>query len=1065
MVAVETGSRPASGTPFRGGGESFDSIFHVPPQGHVNCEGVERSVPPTFRSATAGWLKLLDPGLLLVALLLLIAISPLFPRGLPAIADAPIHLFRTMELVSCWRDGVYYPRWAPNLAFGYGYPLFDFAPPLPYFIAGTLHVLGFTLETSIKLLSVFCLALYGWGMYLFARNILGARGALLAAAAYIYTPFRFWETLLYGGNYPQIMAIGLFPWVLWAFQRLVLDGRRRYTAAAVLSYGALILSHNFHALVFTAVLALYVAALLLSAPETRRSTTSLFRAIAALALSLALTAFFWAPAIYDLQYVVARPAYYLARSNFYVRLLSVHDLLAPPLPLDRRAVNPYVPLSLGTAVIILAAIGLVCLLYQTAWRLVAGLLQKESRNSNLANVRQDTSVQSVSGTPALHLALFALILGVAVTMMLPVSAPVWQDAAFLSYAEFPWRLMGLANLAVAFLAGGSLGFWSKPALLAPAFGRSRASALQSANVQTCQGSNMQTSFVGDAFLAVSLAVVILAVAVYLYPTRDFLQWGNPTLRDYIRYEGQTGNLGTTGLAEYLPRWAEEVPSSSPLARSLLAGEPIEKLQREALPPGVQASRIAHTAILDRYRFASPTPFTAHFLTFYFPGWQAYLDGEPTSIKVTSPLGLMAVAVPAGEHEVLLRFGETPFRLAADLVSLAALAFSCLYVLVVNSHYKGTEALRLYEKFIYLVPSCFRALVVNIHQEATLTFSWGRALPLGGLLLAIFVAKVAFVDPYTSWFRQESPPDQVAGAQHPAHVTLEDNVLFLGYDLEGGGVVREGARLHVRLYWQSTGPVSVDYMSFVHLDAPPDDATFATSDNFQPGDPQTQSDVPSTQWTPALYARDEHRLAVPEGLPPIAYRLRAGLYNRQTGRRLRIVGGDGQEGDTLTLQFIHVLPREPLNPATIRYRDSYRLGEQIGLLGYALDTGSSSPADVRQYAIRPGDTITVTLYWQGLAPLEQSYTVFVHLLDKEGRVKLQHDTLPLDGRYPTTNWLPGQLIEDRHVLLMDPATLPGEYRVVVGMYELATLRRLPALGAQGRAPDDAIPLKPTLWVRE
>jgi uncharacterized membrane protein len=125
-------------------------------------------------------MKAIIPGLILVGLLVLLAVSPLLPPGLPSIADAPIHLFRTMEMVSAWADGVYYPRWAPNLAFGYGYPIFNFAPPLPYFIAGAFHVLGFSLETSIKLLAVLCMAIYGFGMYLFVRNVLGERGALLA---------------------------------------------------------------------------------------------------------------------------------------------------------------------------------------------------------------------------------------------------------------------------------------------------------------------------------------------------------------------------------------------------------------------------------------------------------------------------------------------------------------------------------------------------------------------------------------------------------------------------------------------------------------------------------------------------------------------------------------------------------------------------------------------------------------------------------------------------------------------------------------------------------------------
>jgi hypothetical protein len=930
-----------------------------------------------------------DPGLLLVGLLLLLAVSPLFPPGLPSIADAPIHLFRTMELVSCWADGVYYPRWAPNLAFGYGYPLFDFAPPLPYFIAGALHLLGLSLETSIKLLAVLCLAVYGLGMYLFARNVLGGRGALLAAAAYVYTPFRFREVLLYGGNYPQILAIGLFPWVLWAFNRIVADGRRRYVVAGALCYGALILSHNFHAFIFTPLLIAYITAMLLFSRERR-----LVAVIAALLLGLALTAFFWAPALYDLQYVAARQDYYLAHSDFRLRLLSPGDLLAPPIPLDRRADNPYVPFSLGLAVVALAALGVVYLLF-AALRLVLSASHDAGQGEERGEM--------------LHLAFFLLLLLGASLMMLRPAAPLWEKLPLLPYAEFPWRLMGIANLGAAFLAGGSVRLWER---LLP---------------------NLKSQRGADFILGGALLALILGVAVYFYPARPFLHWGTPTLSDYVYYEVRTQNLGTTGLAEYLPRWAGEIPSSSPLVGPLLAGNPVEKLDRSALPAGVLATALAHSAAADRYRFSGKTGFRAHFFTFYFPGWRAFLDGEPVPIQITAPLGLMAVDVPAGEHELLLRFEETPFRLAIDALSLAAVGGLAGW-LVGRLRRRGERQGR----------------ETGLAQG----FTWGQAWPLGALLVIVFVGKVGFVDPYTDWFRRESPPGQVAGAQHPMRVRLADNVLFLGYDLAGEGVMQAGELLQVRLYWQATGPLGGDYVSFVHLDAPPDNTTFATADNFHPGDPQAQNDVPSSQWDPALYVRDEHRLALPDDVPPIAYSLRAGLYERQSGRRLPISPeqAEGQEGDTIFLQQVHVLPARPPHPAAVQSWQAYRLGESIELLGHSVDG-----------QVQPGQTITVTLYWQALRPLEKSYTVFVHLLDGAGQARGQHDGLPVSGRYPTANWLPHQIVEDRHALTLAADLPPGEYRLEVGLYDLATGQRLAVRGRDGDVPGNAIILQPTLRI--
>jgi len=62
-----------------------------------------------------------------------------------------------------------------------------------------------------------------------------------------------------------------------------------------------------------------------------------------------------------------------------------------------------------------------------------------------------------------------------------------------------------------------------------------------------------------------------------------------------------------------------------------------------------------------------------FYTYYFPGWQAWVDGQPFPIAPDPPNGLIGVDVPAGEHTVEVRFGPTPVRRTAALISLAALA--------------------------------------------------------------------------------------------------------------------------------------------------------------------------------------------------------------------------------------------------------------------------------------------------------------------------------------------------------------------------------------------------------
>jgi hypothetical protein len=93
---------------------------------------------------------------------------------------------------------------------------------------------------------------------------------------------------------------------------------------------------------------------------------------------------------------------------------------------------------------------------------------------------------------------------------------------------------------------------------------------------------------------------------------------------------------------------------------------------------------------------------------------------------------------------------------------------------------------------------------------------------------------------------------------------------------------------------------------------------------------------------------------------------------------------------------------------------------------------------------------VTLYWRTAAPVKDDLTVFVQLLDPAGRLVTQHDGQPLYGYLPTRSWSPGDLIPDRHRLPLPEDLPPGRYRLIVGMYALETLERLPVRTAQGAA---------------
>jgi hypothetical protein len=74
-------------------------------------------------------------------------------------------------------------------------------------------------------------------------------------------------------------------------------------------------------------------------------------------------------------------------------------------------------------------------------------------------------------------------------------------------------------------------------------------------------------------------------------------------------------------------------------------------------------------------------------------------------------------------------------------------------------------------------------------------------------------------------------------------------------------------------------------------------------------------------------------------------------------------------------------------------------------------------------------------------LPADYTVFVHLRNTEGTTVAQRDRQPLDGAYPTSQWLPGETVIDP-ISMPLPKNLPsGQYVLYIGLYRLDTLERL------------------------
>jgi 4-amino-4-deoxy-L-arabinose transferase-like glycosyltransferase len=127
-----------------------------------------------------------------------------------------------------------------------------------------------------------------------------------------------------------------------------------------------------------------------------------------------------------------------------------------------------------------------------------------------------------------------------------------------------------------------------------------------------------------------------------------------------------------------------------------------------------------------------------------------------------------------------------------------------------------------------------------------------------------------------------------------------------------------------------------------------------------------------------------------------------------------------------------------------------LGEAIVLRGYRL----------WDKVVEPGSTLRLTLDWEARTEVKEDYKVFVHLLDGEGRLVAQRDSVPVGGSRPTATWQGGEEISDNYGVMIPLNAHAGRYQLVVGMYSEATGERLEVQGEDGRVTDNAVWLAST-----
>lgn len=355
--------------------------------------------------------KFLSKHVIWLTLLLLIpAIWALFVPGYGGLSD-DMHVAWIHQMARTLFTGQFPPRYVPDLSFGFGYPLFNFVFPLPFYLGSLFYSFGLALTDSLKMVFGFSLVASFLSMYFLLKHLSGKWLAIVGALVYVYTPYRATDVYVRGAV-GESLAFVFFPLIILAVLKAKKD--IKWVGAGSLGVAGLILSHNITAMMFIPLA--FILALMLK---------SNFKVYLLFLLGLLVSLYFWLPAIWDsrlMQYATV----FDAKDHFP----TIKQLITPYFGWGTSVPGPYDWMSffVGLPNLILMAFG--------AWLIVV-------RRGKINYKKRVLLLWSMG------------LMAVLIFMMNYRSSYLWDNLPLIPYFQFPWRFLALmaftSSLLVVFL--------------------------------------------------------------------------------------------------------------------------------------------------------------------------------------------------------------------------------------------------------------------------------------------------------------------------------------------------------------------------------------------------------------------------------------------------------------------------------------------------------------------------------------------------------------------------------------------------------------------------------------
>jgi len=385
---------------------------------------------------------------LITALLIAVSLPAIYQIITPGYF--PIHddtqVARINQMYKALSAGQFPVRWVPDLGYGYGYPIFNFYNPLPYYFGSLFMFFGLDALLAAKMMFIFPIILSGLTMYLFSKLLLPRWGAALAAVLYLYAPYHGVQIYVRGAvaEYWAYAVLPLVFWTIWN-KMIILGG---------LALATLITSHNLTA--FMSVSFILMSPIFFnkkivgtSEPRSRETMTHGRRPwewrvyywgpfLITIILGLGLSAFFWLPALAETGKTQVSQMVFENFDPPAKHLITISQLWTSPWGYGGSSpgTDDGLSLQLGKVHLLGSLAAIVILLYCYITKRKKIQLTIEQSN-NLA-------------------IFFAISLIASIYLLLPYSTVIWNSISLLSYIQFPWRFLTFASLFSSILAAWAI---------------------------------------------------------------------------------------------------------------------------------------------------------------------------------------------------------------------------------------------------------------------------------------------------------------------------------------------------------------------------------------------------------------------------------------------------------------------------------------------------------------------------------------------------------------------------------------------------------------------------------